>query len=152
MEERMPDHFERASAPDVAVDIAADVAGDMAADAEPVGVHCFICQLDTRACEVAALEGALVSVTERLGGQRIPGVRLRLSSGEQAVVRLNEHARPLISALASIEPERIRGLQLRIYHLWRGLPAESGEYTRYLTDDLSVVTLEPDLLLNITDI
>ena len=52
----MPDPFERATAPDVAV----NVADDIAADAEPAGVHCFICQLDTRACEVAALEGALV--------------------------------------------------------------------------------------------
>ncbi|HEX8731688.1 MAG TPA: PD-(D/E)XK nuclease family protein, partial [Ktedonobacterales bacterium] len=155
----MPDPLERAAAqPDaattVAPDVAEEIAGDVAADDVENGanVHCFVCQLDTRVCEVAALEGMLEGVTERLGGQPIPAAKLRLASGELAVIALNDHARPLVAALAALELERLRGLRLRVYHLWRGSPVASGAYVRYHTNAQSVVALEPDLLLNITDI
>ncbi len=116
------------------------------------GGACFICQLDTRACDVGMLEGALVDVTTQLDGQRLPGVTLTLDDGAQVCIALNDHARPLISALAAIAPERLRGLRLRVYHLWRGQMGAAERLARYHTSTLSVVALEPDLLLNITDI
>lgn len=145
--------------PDIQPDIQPDaLRGDERADVASAENHrtrvsaaCFICQLDARGCEVGTLEGALVDVTERLDGQRIPGVTLLLDDGATASIALNEHARPLVSALAAIAPERIRGLRLRVYHLWRERLAEP-DLTRYHANELSVVTLEPDLLLNITDI
>ena len=153
---------------DVSVDVRMDLANDVVTRTEPGA--CFICQLDTRACETPSLEGALVAVVERLDGQRIPGVTLRRDDGSLAHIALNDHARPLIAALAQLDPERIRGLRLRVYHLWRerlatpgATPgatsaAESAETeqderpARYHASPLSVVALEPDLLLNITDI
>ena len=117
----------------------------------PQACACFICQLDTRACQVASLEGALVEVAEQTGGQHIPSATLQLDDGALVSVMLNDHAKPLVSALAALEPERSRGLRLRVYHLWRARPTEQ-EQARYVTNPLSVVALEPDLLLNITDI
>jgi len=117
---------------------------------------CFICQLDTRPCEVGSLEGALVNVSERIAGvegQRPPGgVTLRLDDDALVFIILNEHARPLVAALAALPAERMRGLRLRVYHLWRGRPASPDHPARYHTSALSVVALEPDVLLNITDI
>ncbi|HEX5571245.1 MAG TPA: hypothetical protein VFX31_07660, partial [Ktedonobacterales bacterium] len=124
----------------------------------PPRAACFICQLDTRPCEVATLEGALVAVSERIAGQQgrpPPGVTLRLDDDALVFIVLNDHARPLVSALAALEPARLRGLRLRVYHLWRGRPAapdHSDLPARYHASALSVVALEPDLLLNITDI
>ncbi|HEX8997539.1 MAG TPA: AAA domain-containing protein [Ktedonobacterales bacterium] len=115
------------------------------------GTACFICQLDTRHCEVGALEGALLEVAERLDGQRIPSVTLRLDDGAEVTIALNEHAQPLVSALAAIPLERVRGLRLRVYHLWRA-PSGRESQASYYANALSVVALEPDLLLNITDI
>jgi len=132
----MPDQFARAAAPEAVTH---------------AGGACFVCQLDTRSCEVGTLEGALMEVAGQLDGKRIHSVTLRLDDGALASIALNEHARPLVSALAAIEPERIRGLRLRVHHLWRGRPSES-ERARYVTSETSVVALEPDLLLNITDI
>ena len=128
----------------------ADVSGN---DAQrlPHARACFICQLDTCACQAASLEGALIDVTEQTDGQRIPSMTLQLDDGALVTVILNDHAKPLVSALAALEPERVRGLRLRAYHLWRGRSTASGQ-ERYITNPLSVVALEPDLLLNITDI
>ncbi len=154
----MPERFEPARPPTAADALPDALPGDERADAAPVEAPatardaCFICQLDTRACEVGLLEGALLDVTERLDGQRMPAATLRLDDGADVCIVLNDHARPLIHALAAIAPERIRGLRLRVYHLWRGRMATDAQPTRYHTSPLSVVALEPDLLLNITDI
>ncbi|HEY8324474.1 MAG TPA: AAA domain-containing protein, partial [Ktedonobacterales bacterium] len=80
---------------------------------------------------------------------------LRLEDDTLAFIILNDHARPLVGALAALPAERLRGLRLRIYHLWRGRPASAAPLdhpARYHASAVSVVALEPDLLLNITDI
>src|SRR5579864_6648846 len=169
MEGGMREQVERDSAtesgpgarPDVAAQDIATVAADVAAgdavedDSSAARAPCFICQLDTRSCEVGSLEGALVNVSERLDGQRLPGVTMRLDDDTLAFIILNDHARPLVGALAALPAERLRGLRLRVYHLWRGRPASAASPdhpARYHASALSVVALEPDLLLNITDI
>ena len=122
----------------------ADVA---AIGAERVG-GCFVCRLDTHPCAVPWLEGALVRATERLAGHNGPAVRLRLDDGAEAVIALGDHTRPTARALVEAG-ERAAGLRVRVYHLQR---AEDGSGERYLAGPVSPLILEPDLLLNITDI
>jgi DNA replication ATP-dependent helicase Dna2 len=121
----------------------------LAADvAEPGAEHaagCFVCRHDTHPCAVPWLEGALVRATERLAGHVGPGIRLELGDGAEAVIALGDHTRPAIRALVEAG-ERATGLRIRVYHLQR-----AGE-SRYLAGPVSPLVIEPDLLLNITDI
>jgi DNA replication ATP-dependent helicase Dna2 len=112
---------------------------------------CFVCQFDTRPCEVASLEGALVRATEKLAGHGGPAVRVRLDGdiAGEAVIALSEHTRPAVRALVAAG-ERAAGLRVRVYHMRR---AEGDNGTaRYLAGPVSPLVIEPDLLLNITDI
>ncbi|HEY7849808.1 MAG TPA: AAA domain-containing protein, partial [Ktedonobacterales bacterium] len=68
-------------------------------------------------------------------------------SGATVRVRCDEQGRALWRELSSYPPDRWRGLRLRVHHLAR---TSTPELLRLLP--AGVVVLEPDLLLNITDI
>lgn len=124
---------------------------------EEAKAGCFVCQFDTRPCDIPSLEGALVRVTEKLAGHGGPAARLRLDADAdiasdeagQVVIALGEHTLPTIRALM-VAGERGVGLRVRVYHLRR--VESAGGAPRYLAGPLSPLILEPDLLLNITDI
>jgi DNA replication ATP-dependent helicase Dna2 len=127
---------------------------------EKSGAECFVCQFDTRPCDIPLIEGALVRATEKLAGHSGPAVRLRLDAGaqrhdlasdeaRQVIIALDEHTHPTIRALVAAG-ERGTELRIRVYHLRR---VESvGATPRYLAGPISPLILEPDALLNITDI
>ncbi|HEU0028368.1 MAG TPA: PD-(D/E)XK nuclease family protein, partial [Ktedonobacterales bacterium] len=121
------------------------LAAETAATGEERAAGCFVCRLDARPCAVSSLEGALVRATERLTGHDGPAVRLRLDDGAEVVIALGDHTRPTVRALVQAG-ERAAGLRVRVYHLQR-----MGD-ERYLAGPVSPLVLEPDLLLNITDI
>lgn len=110
---------------------------------------CFICQHDTRRCATACLDGTLLSVSAPASSSAPGALTLELDDGQPVSVALNDHARPLARALAS--NPHTNGLRMRVYHLWRGPLAGKGG-PDYAMAPLSVIALEPDLLLNITDI
>jgi DNA replication ATP-dependent helicase Dna2 len=134
-------------------ELAADTtAAGAAADDRAAG--CFVCQFDTRPCAVPWLEGALVRAVDRVERQGGPAIRVRLDSGEaggdgEVVIALGEHARPAVRALVAAG-ERAVGLRVRVYHLRR--VENSTKSPRYIAGPLSPLIVEPDLLLNITDI
>ncbi len=70
---------------------------------------------------------------------------MRLDDGAEAVIALGDHTRPTVRALVEAG-ERAAGLRVRVYHLQRA----GGQ--RYLAGPVSPLIIEPDLLLNITDI
>jgi DNA replication ATP-dependent helicase Dna2 len=121
--------------------------------------ECFLCLLDgqTCSCHQTQLEGRIVSAYEGLlAGKKIPVVTL--DTGTMYVeVRLDaDYYRSLIKELTARGDVLGRyNLTLRIYHLPNAPKTrESNGRTRscYETDDYTLAVLEPNILLNITDL
>ncbi len=130
-------------------------------DGQEQGKECFLCSLDPRhGCHTAQIEGYLVVAQERqINGERVP--ILVLDTGSQRVeVHLEHHYyRSLIKELAIREGasnySSTRSLKVRIYHL--PTPPVSVEYKGRIRDcykgnSYTLAILEPDILLNITDL
>ena len=122
---------------------------------------CFLCPYSDHTCDVPTVEGYIRRVELRGVRERQPIVLLETDSGEELLIALPEHTQPLIRALASVPDERRDALRLRIFHLMHALqvggaddavdPREPSRRVLRATP-ASAVVLEPDLLLNITDI
>lgn len=134
-------------------------AGDVAAKSGPHA--CFLCTYSDHACDVAYVDGYIRDVELRGPRERRPVVLIETDVGGDLLVVLPEHALPLARALANLPTERRDMLRLRIFHLLRAMQAENADdevERRRLglcvlrTTPVSAVVLEPDLLLNITDI
>ena len=120
--------------------------------AEPADARkpvCFLCPWEADGappCDLATLAGELRDATYDAQARRLDLV-IRTESGATARVYCAEQGRVLWRELAAYPAERWQGLRLAVHHLarattpgsWRLLPA-------------GVIVLEPDLLLNITDI
>ncbi len=134
----------------------------MAAQTDAVG--CFLCGYGDHPCDLGSLEGRIIRVSVGNAGTRSnggsgratpPRVALLLEDGETAVVSLPEHAAPFIRSLAAIPTETLQRLLLRIHHLLRAgerMTEEDGIQRLWRSTPISAVVLEPDHLLNITDI
>jgi DNA replication ATP-dependent helicase Dna2 len=113
---------------------------------------CFLCALDASPCAIPLVEGTLAGVREGAERGRVASIVLRLDDGARVTLLPPDHTRPLVRELAALPAAQIRGLRLRVYHLQPG-PAATDISTRVLHAGAgSAVVLEPDLLLNITDI
>ncbi len=118
---------------------------------------CFLCALDRHPCHTPRLEGRFIAAREgTLDGERIASVILNTGTERVEVLLDHQYYQKLIRELATLS-----GLkpsphpQLRIYHL----PTAPGivEYKgrtrqRYKGNKYTLVVLEPDILLNITDL
>ncbi|MBF6591867.1 MAG: PD-(D/E)XK nuclease family protein, partial [Ktedonobacterales bacterium] len=108
------------------------------------------------------IEGELRGLVGYTPRTRYPIVLLRCGGesdeGAEVAVILPEHARALARDLAALPDGRLRGLRLRVYHLWpaRGddpaLPGDQPARRVLRAGAAGAVLVEPDLLLNITDI
>jgi DNA replication ATP-dependent helicase Dna2 len=128
-------------------------AGDTRETAMPA--RCFLCPFGDHPCDVASVEGKLLRVAERGRRGALPVVLLELAEGAEAAIVLPEHARPMIRLLAALPPDALSGLSLRIFHLLRvpdGDGDGDGSRRTLRTTPVSAAVLEPDTLLNITDI
>ena len=132
-------------------------------DGQEQGKECFLCSLDPKhTCHTAQLDGHLVVVQERqINGERVP--ILVLDTGSQRVeVHLESHYyRSLIKELniregaSNYSSVSAQNLKVRIYHL--PTPPISVEYKGrirncYKGNSYTLAILEPDILLNITDL
>jgi DNA replication ATP-dependent helicase Dna2 len=138
--------------------MAADLAADAHAERAGDGV-CFLCAFTGRACTVPMIEGRIAAILPAVNRDAEPTLTLTLDDGATAQVTLNGQAKTLVLALRAMPREHWRGLRLRVFHLMRAAPtpADALETTddpplalRVLPEGVAV--LEPDLLLNITDI
>lgn len=110
---------------------------------------CFLCPFDTRRCTVGMVEGALLAVRQqRLAGRWLRDVWVRDATGRQLVLALGNDFGPLIEALVSLPATALRTLTLRAYHLDASTPTSST----YRATPATVLVLEPDVLLSITDL
>src|SRR6266516_3875937 len=125
-------------------------------DPEQNGHECFVCSLDQQSCAVPKLEGYIIHAHEfKSGGETIPSITISLGT-ELASLSLTHHYRSLVQRLTDLGDNlHKRKLRLRVFHL---PPASSTTdrkgrtVYRYRTNDYTLAILEPDTILNITDL
>lgn len=120
---------------------------------------CWLCALGEDRCDVTQIEGAPVTVGGYADKTHLPFVMLECSDGIRAGVLMPATARRLVAQLAAVPTAQRQRLTLRAFHLSllppRGGDVASGDEApdlRLRASDRSVIVLEPDLLLSITDI
>ena len=110
---------------------------------------CFLCPWEMQSaapCDVASVSGELRDATFDPKLRQLE-LTLRDEHGETLRLRCEEQGRALWRELSAYPPDRWQGLRLRVHHLAR---TTTPETLRLLP--AGVIVLEPDLLLNITDI
>ncbi len=117
---------------------------------------CFLCALDPQPCAVGRLEGLLIAAHEAvIDGESVPWVTLRVGE-TYASITLNRYYRGLVHGLRALSGSlEAYHLTLRVYHL----PPANNTTThggrsveRYRANIYTLAVLEPDTILNITDL
>jgi DNA replication ATP-dependent helicase/nuclease Dna2 len=115
---------------------------------------CFLCALDTRPCAVAQVEGRILRVHEgNANGDILPFVTLDTGTVLVSLL-LTKYYHNLVKGLKAVG-DAMKTLRLRVYHLpqlpaieeYRGRPLH-----RYTANTYTLAVLEPDSVLNITDL
>jgi DNA replication ATP-dependent helicase Dna2 len=124
-------------------------------EAGTAGSECFLCASAGAPCDLPSVEGTLLRVVPAAGQAAAARVTLATASGAAVEVVLPDHTRELVRDLAALPSDHLRTLHARVFHLLA--PARTsalhGSHARLLgTTEASALVLEPDLLLNITDI
>jgi len=127
-----------------------------ARQAEQTRHECFLCVLAQQPCAVPQLEGHIISAHEvKVGGEMTPFITIHLGE-EYASFSLTRHYRSLVKGLIDLGSNlRGRKLTLRVYHLPPAIDAREHKgrtVYRYRTNDYTLAILEPDTILNITDL
>ena len=117
---------------------------------------CFLCALDPEPCAVPRLEGLLIAAHEAsIDGEMTPWVTLRC--GERyASITLTRSYRELVRGLHALNgPLERYGLTMRVYHLppvTHVTTNKGRSVERYRANVYTLAILEPDTILNITDL
>ena len=110
---------------------------------------CFLCQFDTRPCAVGILEGTLVAVhQQRPNGRWQRRKWLRAADARQVTLWPGDDFGPLVEALLVLPRATLQTLTLRAYHL----EIVEGADVAYRASPATILALEPDMLLSITDL
>src|SRR5712692_1545756 len=118
--------------------------------------ECFLCTLDQQPCAVPKLEGYIISAHEfKVDGEMTPFIAIDIGN-EYASFSLTRYYRSLVKGLMDIGDLRKRRFFLRVYHL-PAAAISAKEYKgsvlhRYRANDYTLAILEPDTILNITDL
>src|SRR5947209_16040537 len=117
--------------------------------------ECFLCALDPRhSCTVRQLQGRIVTAFEyTLNGEKTPIIVIDTGT-ERVEIRLTQYYRKFVKELHE-RGKDVQNLALRLYHLPE--PPIITEYKSqpghiYTTNSYTLAVLEPDVLLNITDL
>ncbi len=118
--------------------------------------ECFLCALDLQPCKVPKLEGHIIHAYEfKLDGGIVPSITINLGT-ELASLSLTHHYRSLVKGLTDLGDNlHKRKLKLRVFHLPPafGITEQRGRTIhRYRANDYTLAILEPDTILNITDL
>ena len=117
---------------------------------------CFLCVLDSQPCTIKQLEGRIRYAREfRHNGTSVPVITLDVE-GQLVSISLSYHYERLVKDLISLGNSlKEQHLTMRVYHL----PPSSGTVERqgnsilhYNAGDYTLAILEPDTILNITDL
>ncbi|HEX6121510.1 MAG TPA: PD-(D/E)XK nuclease family protein, partial [Ktedonobacterales bacterium] len=138
--------------------MAAETAQHTARSPHAGAAPCFLCALDAQPCAIHSLEGAPVRIAGHDTRRGQLAVRLAGTTRGDVTILPPDHTRPLLRDLAALSEEQRRALRLRAYHLGPiGAEDAAAETERETAGPLragpaGALVLEPDLLLNITDI
>ncbi len=118
--------------------------------------ECFLCSLDPQPCAVSKLEGYIIHAHEfKSGSETVPSITINLGTA-LASLSLTHHYRTLVKGLTDLgENLHKRRLKLRVFHLPPaiGTTTQKGRIVyRYRANDYTLAILEPDTILNITDL
>ena len=120
--------------------------------------ECFLCTLDPKQpCHTALLEGLLVVALERQhNGEHIPIILIDTGTERVEVQLEDSYYRSLIKEIGTrVDVLNQYHLTIRIYHLPAApvsIEYKSGTRLRYKGNAYTMAVLEPDILLNITDL
>ncbi|HLZ58336.1 MAG TPA: PD-(D/E)XK nuclease family protein, partial [Ktedonosporobacter sp.] len=118
--------------------------------------ECFLCAMDSQPCAVKKLEGTIISVREFTSqGETLPYITITVG-GELATIRLTQTYRSLVKCLNGLGADlRDRRFTLRVFHLPAAFATSEHRgqtLHRYIASEHTLAILEPDTLLNITDL
>lgn len=118
--------------------------------------ECFLCAMDSQPCAVKKLEGTIISAHEFTSqGETFPYITIAVG-GELATLRMTQTYRSLVKCLNGLGKDvRRHKLTLRVFHLPAAfVTSEHKGQTlhRYIATEHTLAILEPDTLLNITDL
>jgi DNA replication ATP-dependent helicase Dna2 len=118
---------------------------------------CFLCALDGYRCQIPQIEGMLIGArVERREPKQIAVVGLVTDAGERVRLNLGPSAIALVERLAVLPAEVLRQVRFRALHLVPGKanPPAPGQqpFQVALALPATLAIIEPDLLLNITDL
>jgi DNA replication ATP-dependent helicase Dna2 len=120
--------------------------------------ECFLCSLDPQPCAVPKLEGYIIHAHEfKSGSETVPSITISPGTGsELASLSLTHHYRILVKGLTDLGDNlHKRRFKLRVFHLppATGTTTQKGRVIhRYRANDYTLAILEPDTILNITDL
>lgn len=120
--------------------------------------ECFLCTLDPRhTCHEAQLTGRIVAAQERLvDGEKTPMIILDSDTQRVEILLDKQYYRSLVRQLRELrDVVGTTNLTLRIYHLPdapRSVEYKGGTRLRYQANAYTLAVLNPDILLNITDL
>ncbi|HLX56486.1 MAG TPA: PD-(D/E)XK nuclease family protein, partial [Ktedonobacteraceae bacterium] len=118
--------------------------------------ECFLCALASQPCAVKKLEGRIISAHEfNTQGEISPYITLEVG-GALASLRLTQTYRSLVRCLNELGANlRKHRLTLRVYHLPAAFSVTEHKghaLHRYVATECTLAILEPDTILNITDL
>jgi len=117
---------------------------------------CFLCALDPHPCTVARIEGQIVVAQEVIiDGESCPRITLRVGE-TYASITLTRYDRSLVHNLRALGGSlEQRHLTLRVYHLppiFNTTTHQGRTVDHYCANSYTLTILEPDTMLNITDL
>ncbi|HWZ17376.1 MAG TPA: hypothetical protein VNW73_01125, partial [Ktedonobacteraceae bacterium] len=117
---------------------------------------CFLCSLDPHPCTVASIEGRILFAYEaKLDGEITPFITIERGN-DFASFSLTRHYLSLVKGLIDLgNGLRTQQLMLRVFHLPLATSTtdRNGRTVyRYRANDYTLAILEPDTILNITDL
>jgi DNA replication ATP-dependent helicase Dna2 len=117
---------------------------------------CFLCALDPHACMVPTIEGHILYAHEaKLDGEITPFITIE-QGNDFASFSLTRHYRSLVKGLIDLGNDlRTYKLTLRVFHLplaTSTIDRNGRTVYRYRANDYTLAILEPDTILNITDL
>lgn len=120
-------------------------------------VTCFLCALDGTRCQIPQIEGKLIGArVERREPKQIAVIGLVTDAGVRVRLNLGPSAVALVERLAVLPAEVLHQLRCRALHLVPGKanPPAPGQqpFEVALALPATLAIIEPDLLLNITDL
>jgi DNA replication ATP-dependent helicase/nuclease Dna2 len=123
---------------------------------EQTEYKCFLCSLDPHACMVPTIEGHILYAHEaKLDGEITPFITIEIGN-DYASFSLTRHYRSLVKGLIDLGNGLLtKKLTLRVFHLpfaTSTIDRNGRTVYRYRANEYTLAILEPDTILNITDL